>query len=128
MTETPLFTFQHMPTSAEFELFARVSGDDNPIHVDPAFSARTRFGRPVAHGMMLYALMWGAVMRARPGMRVAEQRLMFPNPAFAGEMLVFEGRVETVDGRDSIAVHAARDTTGDIVCQARFFLAEAGQS
>jgi acyl dehydratase len=120
--------FRHTPTGAEFELFARVSGDDNPIHIDPLFSARTRFGRPVAHGMMLYALMWGAVRSARPGRRIAEQRLMFPNPAFAGETLVFEGRIEQLDDRDCIAVAAAREATGEIVCDARFFFLEGGVS
>ncbi|NDJ34144.1 MAG: hypothetical protein GYB64_05715, partial [Chloroflexi bacterium] len=43
-------------TQADFDLFAELSGDDNPIHVDPTFSARTRFGRTAAHGMMLYSM------------------------------------------------------------------------
>ncbi len=38
----------------DFLAFARLSGDENPIHTDALFSARTRFGRPVAHGMFLY--------------------------------------------------------------------------
>ena len=44
---------QWIPTQEEFDLFARISGDDNPIHVDPEFSARTRFGRTVSHGMLI---------------------------------------------------------------------------
>src|SRR5688500_2787 len=46
-------------SQAEFDLFARISGDNNPIHVDPEFSARTRFGRTVSHGMLLYTVLWG---------------------------------------------------------------------
>jgi acyl dehydratase len=49
-------------TQAEFDAFARLSGDDNPIHVDPEFSARTRFGRTVAHGMLLYGVNCGATV------------------------------------------------------------------
>ena len=117
MTDETLFAFDHTPTQAEFELFARVSGDDNPIHVDPEFSARTRFGRTVAHGMMLYALLWAAVRGARPGARFVEQSLMFPNPAFAGEPLRFEGRAEG----DAVVV-AARRRSGEPVCEARCVL------
>lgn len=77
----------HQP---DFDLFAQVSGDNNPIHVDPAFSARTRFGRTVSHGMLLYTVLWGLVQRHYPGAKQASQALMFPNPAYADEPLRFE--------------------------------------
>ena len=32
--------------------FARISGDDNPIHLSDAYAARTRFGQRIAHGML----------------------------------------------------------------------------
>lgn len=74
-----------LPTQAEFDLFARVSGDDNPIHVDKAFSARTAFGRTVSHGMLIYSKLWGMIQRAHPGARQTNQHMMFPNPTYAGE-------------------------------------------
>lgn len=37
--------------------FARASGDDNPIHVDPVAARRLPFGEPIVHGMHL--LLWG---------------------------------------------------------------------
>ena len=73
------------PTQAEFDAFAAVSGDDNPIHVDPEFSARTSFGRTVSHGMLLYSKLWGLLMAARPETRQISQSMMFPNPCFTGE-------------------------------------------
>lgn len=86
-------TARWLPTQAEFDAFARVSGDDNPIHVDPAFSARTTFGRTVSHGMLIYAKLWGLIRQARPGARQVRQTMMFPNPAFTGEevLLSVEG-------------------------------------
>ena len=48
-------TFCRTFTQRDFDRFAALSGDDNPIHVDPAFAARTRFGRTVCHGMLLYS-------------------------------------------------------------------------
>ena len=72
-------------TQAEFDAFARLSGDDNPIHVDPEFSARTRFGRTVAHGMLLYSVLCGTISRHFPGAVQLSQELMFPAPTFADE-------------------------------------------
>src|SRR3546814_11575937 len=72
-------------SQAEFDLFARISGDNNPIHVDPDFSSRTRFGRTVSHGMLLYTVLWGLVQAHYPGARQSAQTLMFPNPAYRSE-------------------------------------------
>lgn len=122
MAAEPLFSFEHTPSQAEFELFARISGDDNPIHVDAAFAARSRFGRPVAHGMMLYALIWRGVRDAMPGASIIEQSLKFPNPSYAGERLVIEGVLEPDAGRDCIIAAARRSETGEPVCEARCVL------
>lgn len=73
------------PTQEDFDLFARVSGDDNPIHVDPEFSARSAFGRTVSHGMLIYSKLWGMICDARPQARSLSQTMMFPNPCFTGE-------------------------------------------
>ena len=75
------------PKQSEFDLFADVSGDDNPIHVDPEFSARTAFGRTVSHGMLVYTKLWGMVCAANPGVKSVSQKMMFPNPCFTGEDL-----------------------------------------
>lgn len=75
------------PTQADFDAFAAVSGDDNAIHVDPAFCAATAFGRTVSHGMLIYTKLWGMLKRHDAALAQVNQKLMFPNPAFAGEAL-----------------------------------------
>ena len=65
-------------TQADFDAFAELSGDDNPIHVNPAFSEKTRFGRTVSHGMLLATVLRGLVDQLVPGGRQVEQKLMFP--------------------------------------------------
>ena len=44
-------------TEADVVDFARVSGDDNAIHLDEAFGRRTRFGGRVAHGALTFGFM-----------------------------------------------------------------------
>ena len=70
-------------TQENFDLFAELSHDDNPIHVDPAFAATTRFGGTVAHGMMLYGMILGVLSENFPDACQLEQDLVFPKPTFA---------------------------------------------
>ena len=51
--------------------YARAARDTNPIHTDAAFAATTPFGRPIAHGMLVLALVSEA-MTAAFGRRWAE--------------------------------------------------------
>ncbi|WP_298728184.1 MaoC/PaaZ C-terminal domain-containing protein [uncultured Ferrovibrio sp.] len=103
----------HQP---DFDLFAKISGDNNPIHVDAEFSARTRFGRTVSHGMLLYTILWGMVQKQYPGARQASQNLMFPNPAYADEPLDFEVTEISSDGnRRRLATKASRKHDGAVV-------------
>jgi acyl dehydratase len=80
----------------DFTRFAVLSGDDNPIHVDPTFSARTKFGRPVAHGMFLYSVVCGVLGSQLPGPGTMQlgQELMFPSATYVGERI--DARVELV--------------------------------
>ncbi|MCI0476327.1 MAG: MaoC family dehydratase [Anaerolineales bacterium] len=87
------FTQTHTLTQDAFNRFAALSGDDNPIHVDPEFSARTRFGKPVAHGMYLYSLICGVIVQQFPGAIQVSQALMFPAPSLVGETITVCARV-----------------------------------
>lgn len=43
---------EHVVTEKDLERFVELTGDDNRLHVDPSFAARTSFKKPVAHGML----------------------------------------------------------------------------
>ena len=89
MTRTQQASTVKIFSQADFDNFARLSGDDNPIHTDPDFSARTRFGRPVAHGLLLCSVLRGLIDRVVPGGLLTEQSVVFPAPTYAGEPMRF---------------------------------------
>jgi acyl dehydratase len=83
----------------DFDRFAKLSGDDNPIHCDPEFAAKSHFGATVAHGMLLYACICKALTeQVGPGVVQLEQTLMFPNPTYAGDLLDVSLQVDTESG------------------------------
>lgn len=96
------------PTQAEFNAFAEVSGDDNQIHVDEAFSARTTFGRTVSHGMLIYTKLWGLLKQHRPDARQISQSMMFPNPTFTGEEITLS-IVENEPGHLTLLAYRTAD-------------------
>jgi acyl dehydratase len=105
-----------------------LSGDDNPIHVDAAFAARTRFGRTLAHGMMLYALVGDVVRRGLvPGGVEVATELKFPGPIFAGDEIEIVARIAAVDdGRLEVCACVRRAEDGGVGCEARAWLEVGG--
>ncbi len=45
-------TYERTVTAEDIEKFAEVSGDTNPLHRDPEYAKKTRFGECIAHGML----------------------------------------------------------------------------
>jgi acyl dehydratase len=91
-------------TQDDFNRFAVLSGDDNPIHVDEAFSARTHFGKPVAHGMLLYSIISSLLGKQLPGpgSLQTQQELIFPSPTFAGELVTFAVEITGIQGKNLV--------------------------
>lgn len=87
--------------------FARISGDDDPVHTDPDFAARTAFGRCIAHGAHVMGLLSTtasmmsrrSVARGAIGTPVSAgyDRIRFTRPVFAGETLTARYVIEEVD-------------------------------
>ena len=105
-------------TQADFDRFAALSGDDNPIHTDPAFSAKTRFGRTVAHGVLLLSVLRGLAAQLVPGGHMTEQSVMFPAPTYTNEPMRFS--VELADKSPAgimLRLEACRAKDGEVTCQ-----------
>ncbi|MFN2187131.1 MAG: MaoC family dehydratase [Candidatus Promineifilaceae bacterium] len=105
-------------TQADFDKFAVLSGDDNPIHVDPEFAARSRFGATVAHGMLLYGILCGVIRQHFPDSAQIDQRMMFTAPTFAGEEVNIRCEVVEIDPNSNqfkLDIHMVA-AGGKIVC------------
>ncbi|MCO6419612.1 bifunctional enoyl-CoA hydratase/phosphate acetyltransferase [Siccirubricoccus sp. KC 17139] len=71
----------------DIDLFAAVSGDINPAHLDAIFAATDRFGHIVAHGMWTAALVSAVLgtMLPGPGTIYLGQELKFLKPVAPGD-------------------------------------------
>ena len=60
-------TYQRTLTERDLVLFATVSGDHNPIHINPEYAQSTQFGERIAHGMWTGSLVSAALAMILPG-------------------------------------------------------------
>ena len=99
--------FSKTITETDLALFAAVSGDFDPIHVDEAYARTTPFGRRIAHGGLSLALLStvSALISGRArdrGSRGASvslgyDRIRFLAPVFVGDTLTARYTVLELD-------------------------------
>ncbi len=79
----------HTVTEQDLILFAAVSGDHNPLHLDAAYAATTQFKGQIAHGMFTGALISAALAMDLPGPGTIYlgQNLSFRKPVMLGDEL-----------------------------------------
>ncbi|MDB5026529.1 MAG: MaoC domain protein dehydratase [Candidatus Eremiobacteraeota bacterium] len=82
-------SFTKTITEADILLFAAVSGDNYPLHVDAEYAKTTRFGQRAAHGMLSASLLSTVVgmLLQKPGGLYVEQTIRFKAPVFIGDTL-----------------------------------------
>src|SRR5690606_4547659 len=80
-------TYSKTLTYEDVVLFARCSGDVNPIHLDAEYAATTAFGEPIGHGMWTGALVSAAIATRLPGPGSVyrSQSLNFKHPVKLGD-------------------------------------------
>jgi 3-hydroxybutyryl-CoA dehydratase len=82
-------TFTKTITDADLVLFAGVTGDNYPVHVDDEYAKTTRFGKKIAHGMLTASLLstTNGLLLQRPGGISVAQTLRFRAPVFVGDTI-----------------------------------------
>lgn len=79
-----------LPTVPQQALIYRLSGDTNPLHIDPEAAAKGGFDRPILHGLCTFGIAGHAILRGVADYRAhAVRRLQarFASPVFPGETI-----------------------------------------
>ena len=85
-------------TQEQLNCYSRVSGDQNPLHLDPDFAATTQFGGIIAHGMLTLALVSEMLVAAfgKSWLDTGGLKVRFKGAAYVGDNLETWGRVEKI--------------------------------
>ncbi|MCR9214400.1 MAG: MaoC family dehydratase [Proteobacteria bacterium] len=102
-------------TEADILMYAGVSGDTNPVHLNAEFAENTMFKERIAHGMLsasLLSTIFGTKLPG-PGSIYMNQSLNFKAPVCIGDTVVAKATIKEINGKrvsfDCIC------TTGDTV-------------
>ncbi len=98
-------------TDRDIALFAEVSTDRNPVHLDDAYARDTIFEGRIAHGMLTAGLVSAVIGEQLPGHGTVYlgQSLRFLGPVRPGDTVLAEVEVTAID-------HARRRVTMDTRC------------
>lgn len=98
-------------TDRDIELFAEVSTDHNPVHLDDDYARDTIFQGRIAHGMLTAGLISAVIGEQLPGHGTVYmgQTLKFMAPVRPGDMVLAEVTVRDID-------HSKRRATLDCAC------------
>ncbi|MBN8588141.1 MAG: MaoC family dehydratase [Rhodothermia bacterium] len=93
----------------EVRIFAQVTGDDNPIHIDYEYAQNTPFGKPIVHGVFLMGLVSKALGRdfPGPGSVAVSIETKFLRPVAVGEEVTIEIEILEKLPRNQIKVRTA---------------------
>ena len=102
---------QKVVTDEDIEMFATVSTDRNPVHLDDAYAQDTIFEGRIAHGMLTAGLISAVIGEQLPGHGTVYlgQTLKFMAPVRPGDLVRAEVEVREID-------HSRRRVTLDTRC------------
>lgn len=104
-------------TEADIIMFAGVSGDTNPVHLDEAFAAETPFKGRIAHGMLgasLLSTVFGTKLPG-PGCIYVSQDLRFKAPVRIGDTVVAKVTISEIVPEKRRVTFACECRVGDTV-------------
>ncbi len=108
-------------TEADIVAFAEISGDHNPLHLDAAFAANSRFGQRIAHGALVSSLISNVIGNQLPGQGsiYLSSSLKFRAPTFIDDTITATATISSIREDKPIFVLACvcSNQDGKIVCE-----------
>ena len=91
--------FSRTVTETDIVMFAGLSGDYNPVHVDQEYAGNTRFGQRIAHGLLTTSFLSRLLGMELPGKGSVflEQTLKFLKPVFIGDTITASAEILEID-------------------------------
>ncbi|HCP45962.1 MAG TPA: hypothetical protein DIU15_07975 [Deltaproteobacteria bacterium] len=117
------------PSEQCTEVFARLSGDYNPVHLDPEFAKAAGFPTTIVHGMCVI----GAAARAAHASAPAQSMLKkldvrFANPVLPTQQVMFEPELKEVGDGVRVKLEATLDDGNRVMSPAAFTFGPASAS
>jgi len=103
-----------LPTMPRQALIYRLSGDYNPVHIDPEVAAKAGFAKPILHGLCTFGIAcFGLVQHLCAGdpTRLAEIFVRFSRPVYPGDTI----RLELFEEGDSWRFRARSKERDEVV-------------
>ena len=92
-----MVTQEHVVTEEEIVAFARLTGDNNPLHTDHEYTKTHMFGQPVAHGLLVLSiasgLSWQLGFMQETVLAFRSLEWKFSRPVFIGDRIRVKAEV-----------------------------------
>ena len=104
--------FRKTISESDVYLFAGVTGDFNPLHVDAEYAKTTPFGARVAHGPLTFSLCAGLLGTELPGLGTVavSNQITYEAPVFIGDTIAVRVEVAELDPDRNRATMAVKWT------------------
>jgi 3-hydroxybutyryl-CoA dehydratase len=122
-------TYTRKVDVADVELFAAVTGDNDPIHIDDAYAATTPYGKRIAQGALVVGYMMAASTQMTYGIpagaaSIGFDRIRHVAPVFCGDTVTVRYEVisRDEDRRRVVAGISVENQNGEVVAVANHII------
>lgn len=104
------YTLKKTITNNDVVMFAEVTGDENPLHLDDEYAKGTIFGQRIAHGMISAGIISGVIgmYLPGPGTTYLSQDIRFLKPVKIGDTVTVELEISEIEAKSKFDIAKIR--------------------